>query len=248
MNVIFAGYRQWSYDILINLLKVKTNAWRIKSIITPRHPEAPFKTLGLNHITFDANNASDPYNVRLVTELNPNVILFYGWSWMVPKALFSKSTCLALHTSPLPKYRGGSPLQHQIIAGETTSAATIFRIEEGLDTGPIYSQIPFSLAGTLDEIFNRIVKMGTKGTIEVLNSIAANTIEPVLQQNKNATVFKRRKPGESELTINDFKTKSSKELYNFIRSLQHPYPQTFIKCRDGKKLYITQVSLKKSFT
>lgn len=244
MNVIFAGYRQWSYDILIHLLKAESKIWSIESVLTPPHPEAPFKGSGLKHIEFNPQSSSDPYNLKKIAELNPKVILFYGWSWMVPKILFSRYTCLALHTSPLPKYRGGSPLQHQIIAGEEKSATSIFRIDEGLDTGPIYAQTQFSLAGTLDEIFERIVKVGTKDTIKVLNGLFDNTIKPVAQENKNTTVFKRRTPDESELAVDDFRTRTSKELYNLIRSLQYPYPRAYIKCKDGKKLYFTGASLK----
>lgn len=240
MNIIFAGYRQWSYDILINLLKIKTKKWSIASVLTTPHPEAPFKKLGLNHIVFNPNNSTDPYNLKRIEELNPKIILFYGWSWMVPKALFSQYTCLVLHISKLPRYRGGSPLQHQIIAGETKSATTIFRMDKGLDTGPIYAQTQFSLSGTLNEIFERIVKVGTKDTIKVLNG----PIKPVEQDNNNATIFKRRKAHESELTLEDFRSKNSKELYNLIRSLQPPYPQAYIKCKDGKKLYFTGATLK----
>lgn len=168
-----------------------------------------------------------------------NVVLYYGWSWKIPKEIYSKKLCLILHPSPLPKYRGGSPLQHQIIAGEKQSAVTICKVVDRLDTGDIYSQTPFSLEGTLDEIFERIVKIGTRDTIQILHSIENNTIKTYKQIDSKATTFKRRKPIESELKLKDFKTKSAKELYNFIRALADPYPNAFIKCKDGKKLYFT---------
>ena len=65
-----------------------------------------------------------------------------------------------LHPSPLPKYRGGSPIQNQIINGEKNSAVTLFKMTRNLDDGDIYKQIPFSLKGSLDDIFNRIIKLG----------------------------------------------------------------------------------------
>jgi methionyl-tRNA formyltransferase len=148
-----------------------------------------------------------------------------------------------LHPSLLPKYRGGSPLQHQIIAGEKQSAVTILKANDKIDSGEIYSQTKFSLDGTLNEIFNRIADIGTKDTIDLINAIEKGKYSPIAQDESQATTFKRRKPEESEINFEDFKNKTSKELYNFIRALQDPYPEPFIVCKDGKKLYITGAHL-----
>jgi len=176
-----------------------------------------------------------------------DVVLYYGWSKMIPAKIYKNKLCLILHPSPLPKYRGGSPLQHQIMVGETKSAVTIFRATGKLDAGDIYFQEPFSLEGTLDEIFDRIIEIGTIGTIRVLNMIAFSKesrwdIVTKKQDENKAIYFKRRKPEESELTLKDFKTKTAKELYDFIRALNDPYPNAFIKIK-GKKLYLTGAHL-----
>ena len=172
-----------------------------------------------------------------------DVVLYYGWSWMIPKEMYENKLCLILHTSPLPKYRGGSPLQNQIINGEKWSAATILKVEEKVDTGDIYAQTQFSLEGTLDEIFDRIVEVGTEDTIRVLESIAKGTAKPLEQMEFKATYYKRRKPEESEIKLSDFNKKTSKELYNFIRALADPYPNAYIVCKDRKKLYFTGAHL-----
>ena len=172
-----------------------------------------------------------------------DVVLYYGWSEMIQKELYENKICLILHPSPLPKYRGGSPLQHQIINGEKESAVTILRASDKLDAGAIYSQTPFSLEGTLDEIFERIVDIAIDDTQKVLEQIERDMFyedpKGTLQDETKATLFKRRKPEESELKIEDFKNKTSDELHNFIRALNDPYPNAFIRCKDGKKLYLT---------
>lgn len=169
------------------------------------------------------------------------IILYIGWSKMIPKNIYQNKLCLLLHPSPLPKYRGGSPLQHQIMAGEKMSAVTICKVTDKLDSGDIYSQTPFSLEGSLDDIFKRIVEVGSKDIIDILYALEngkSTPISPTPQKGK-ATYFKRRKPEESE--IKQFKT--AKESYNFIRALNDPYPNAFIRCKDGKKLYITGAHL-----
>ena len=72
-----------------------------------------------------------------------------------------------------------------------------------------------------------------------------NKIKECKQDESKATFFKRRTPKESEIKINDFKEFSAKELYNKIRSLQDPYPNAFIKCKAGKRLYIKLASYEK---
>src|SRR3990167_6471449 len=67
---------------------------------------------------------------KIVDPSEADVILYYGWSWMIPKEIYENKLCLILHTSLLPKYRGGSPLQNQIMAGEIQSAVTICRVGE----------------------------------------------------------------------------------------------------------------------
>ena len=93
------------------------------------------------------------------------MILFYGWSWKI-KDIYEKYKSFMLHPSPLPRYRGGSPLQNQIISGEKNSAVTIFKINEILDGGDIYFQKKMSLNGSLNQIFDKMVKIGTEGTLK----------------------------------------------------------------------------------
>lgn len=179
---------------------------------------------------------------EFVAEDKADVVLYYGWSDMIPKEIYENKICLILHPSPLPKYRGGSPLQHQIMAGEKVSAVTICRVTDRLDAGDIYSQTPFSLEGKLSDVFKKITEIGIKDTIKVLKEIEDGTINPTPQK-EDGTYYKRRKPEESEIYIEDFKNKTAEEMYNFIRALADPYPNAFIICKDGKKVYFTGARL-----
>ena len=168
-------------------------------------------------------------------------IFFLGWSWIVPENIITKYDCICLHPSPLPKYRGGSPIQHQIINGENKSAVTFFRMEKKLDSGNILFQKKFSLNGDLQNIFSRITSLGILGISNLLN----NKIKEQVQNEKEATFFKRRIPKESEILVEDFKKNSAKAIYNKIRSLQDPYPNAFVVCRDGKKIFFKKIYYQK---
>jgi len=61
------------------------------------------------------------------------------------------------------------------------------------------------------------------------------------QPNKNYKIYKRRKPEQSEITLKELKEKKASYLFNKIRMLGNPYPNAFIKTKDGKKLIIKKV-------
>ena len=179
------------------------------------------------------------YDEKNIREYDPDYILFYGWSNIIEDNLLNDYKCIMLHPSPLPKYRGGSPIQNQIIRGEKDSAVTLFIMDGGIDTGDIIAQSYLSLDGNLNDIFNRMTKIGLKLTNEVLEG----NFKKVKQNHSDATYFKRRKPSMSEITVEEISTKSGEYLYNKIRMLQDPYPNAFIKTDDGKKLKIKLAEL-----
>ncbi len=47
--------------------------------------------------------------------------------------------CINLHASLLPRWRGAAPIERALLAGDTETGISIFQMEEGLDTGPVYA-------------------------------------------------------------------------------------------------------------
>lgn len=209
MRVACAGYRDWALAIYDELARRTDHQFLI------------FRSKA-------------QYDEGALRDFRPDLVLFYGWSWVVPPELVKELRCLMLHPSPLPKYRGGSPIQNQIIAGETMSAVTVFLLDDGLDTGPIVAQEPFSLAGGMHEILERMTRIGCDLTLRLL----AEGLRPVPQREEDATVYKRRKPSQSEITIEEIQQQSARHLYDKIRMLQEPYPNAFVRTADGKRLAI----------
>ncbi len=179
------------------------------------------------------------FNKKKIIDFNPDYLLFYGWSNKVESYITQNYKCLMLHPAPLPRYRGGSPIQNQIINGEKKSAVTIFRMTDEIDAGDIYGQEKFLLEGSLDDIFERISNLGYKITKKILKK----NVTPIKQDNSKATYFKRRTPEQSEITLSDLKNKDSSYLYNKIRMLNDPYPNAFFVTKDKKKLLFKEVSL-----
>jgi len=172
---------------------------------------------------------------NLIEQLNPEFIFFVGWSHIIPNKYVENYRCICLHPSPLPNYRGGSPIQHQILNNETISAVSLFIMNSEIDKGDIIFQKEMSLQGNLKDIFDRIIEIGTEG----INSILENKFK-LIPQNEDTKIYKRRKPEQSEITIDEILNKPANYLYNKIRCLQNPYPNAYIVCSDGKKLFLTE--------
>jgi methionyl-tRNA formyltransferase len=168
-----------------------------------------------------------------------------GWSDIISDEMISSRTILVVHPSPLPKYRGGSPIQHQMIAGETVSAVTIFKLEVGrkVDAGPIAWQAAFPLSGSLNKVLKSVTRLSVQGINTCIRSHIAGELEFVEQDESIATIFKRRQPWESEISRDEMTTWPAWKLEAKVRSLADPYPNAFITCADGEKLYLKLVSL-----
>lgn len=213
MKIACVGYRDWSLKIYSKLQR------------------------SFSEHQFLIQNSEESYDELELKKFNPSIILFYGWSKIIPNHLLDNYACLMLHPSPLPKYRGGSPIQNQIIRGEINSAVTIFVMNDDVDSGPILKQEYLNLSGYIDEIFERIEVIG----FDLTSQILVEGFDKKEQDNSKATYFSRLTPEMSEITIKELTEAPSDYLYNKIRMLQDPYPNPFIKTSDGKKMIIKSV-------
>ena len=104
-------------------------------------------------------------------------------------------------------------------------------MNEGIDEGDILFQKDLSLEGSLDKIFERMVL----NDYFLINQIIKGRFRKRKQRGKSS-LFKRRKPEESELKALDH---SKPHLYDFIRMLADPYPNAFLKIGKRKIIFKT---------
>lgn len=77
-----------------------------------------------------------------------------------------------LHFSLLPRWRGAAPVERALLAGDTETGVCLMQLEEGLDTGPVYStvRVPIEPRATAAELRARLVEVGTRQLVEALAS------------------------------------------------------------------------------
>ena len=131
-----------------------------------------------------------------------DVLLTIGYGVLLPENLLSipKHGCLNLHFSLLPRWRGAAPVQRAIEAGDSLSGVTVFQLDPGMDTGPIYSVKRFALDSdiTSDELFSELGVLGVEAVEDSLKAIEAG-IRPEPQKNDGATRAMKISKDECEI-------------------------------------------------
>jgi methionyl-tRNA formyltransferase len=164
-------------------------------------------------------------------KINPKIVFFLDWSWIVSDDIISNFFCVGFHSAPLPEFRGGSPIQNQIIRGVKDTKLSAFKMDGGIDTGNILAQKDLSLEGHLSDIFSSISDLSFSMIIDIVNGNYTET-----KQIGDGSYYKRRKPKDSELQIDDMSS-SIGYLNDFIRMLEDPYPNAFIIIKDKKIIF-----------
>ncbi|PWW24550.1 methionyl-tRNA formyltransferase [Geodermatophilus normandii] len=85
-----------------------------------------------------------------------------------------------LHFSLLPAWRGAAPVQHALMAGDEVTGACTFRLEQGLDTGPVFGVVtePIGPRDTAGDLLGRLAVSGARLLVATLDGIAAGTLVP----------------------------------------------------------------------
>src|SRR5581483_3527095 len=83
---------------------------------------------------------SEPDFLDWLRDLAPDCCPVVAYGALVPPAALTIPAhgWVNLHFSVLPAWRGAAPVQHAILSGDEVTGATTFRLEEGLDTGPVF--------------------------------------------------------------------------------------------------------------
>ena len=183
MRIILVGQAAFAEKVLDGL---RANGHSVVAVYCP--PDAPggkpdpVKARGLALRVPVRQHASlkRPEVRREFEEYNADLAVLAYVTQIVPQSVFEvpRLGSICFHPSPLPKYRGGSAINWQIIKGETATAVSIFWVDPGIDTGPILLQKPATIgpddtAGSL--YYNTLFPLGVDAVLEAVQLIAAGT-------------------------------------------------------------------------
>ena len=178
-------------------------------------------------------------NKIIIKKINKNLIkkiknkkyfllITAGWPIIFPKELYSSSKkgTINLHAGRLPKYRGGSPLNWQIINNEKKIEINVLKMTKKLDSGPIYSSRNFNLNKNYDIniVHQKVNQLFPQMVLDTIVKIKKN-IKPKKQMNiSNFRILKQRRDEDGEIVWNKM---SALQVFNFVRAITKPYPGAY---------------------
>ncbi|WP_030488411.1 methionyl-tRNA formyltransferase [Micromonospora chokoriensis] len=121
----------------------------------------------------------DPEFLDRLRELAPDCVPVVAYGALVPPAALEipRYGWINLHFSLLPAWRGAAPVQHAVLHGDELTGASVFQLEEGLDTGPVYGTLTDEIrpADTSGDLLERLADSGAGLLVAVLDAIADGT-------------------------------------------------------------------------
>jgi methionyl-tRNA formyltransferase len=172
------------------------------------------KCQGLQCIQTDDINS--PEVLKRVQALGVTTLVVAAFGQLLRKPLLEAVTCVNIHASLLPRYRGAAPVERALMAGERLTGVSIMRITEGLDEGPVAERVQVSVgprqdAGSLSRV---LAVLGAAALVEVLDGIEDGSVRWT-EQDGEASYAQKLTPADWWLDVEG----GAKRAHDQVRAL-----------------------------
>ena len=210
----------------LNVLKFLNKKFNVDVYLCKKNLNISLK----NKLKNNNYNLLSKINYKFINKIKRKkyfLLISAGCPYIFPKDLINSSEngTINLHAGRLPQYKGGSPLNWQIINGEKTVGISVIKMTTSLDAGPIYEKFNFKI-GKNDDIkyvHNIANNMFPTMTLNAISKISKK-IKPNKQSFNRSKVYKQRSDKDGLIIWNKL---NSKEVYNFVRAITKPYPGAY---------------------
>lgn len=232
MNIIFMGTPEYAAKILRALAEAKFEIAAVftqpdkpvgrKQILTP----SEVKVYVQQHLPavpiFQPATLKDEAARAQIKELRPDFIVVAAYGKILPQAVLDIAPCINLHASILPKYRGASPIQSAILAGEKQTGVTAMLMDAGLDTGDMldFAYTPCE-DKTAAQLFDELGDLAGELIVRVLRNFT--NLTPLKQEGAQATHCKKISKSDGLFSFEQ----SAEQIYNKFRALM-PWPGIYL--------------------
>lgn len=241
-RTIFFGSGAFAVPILDALARLP--ATRIVAVVTaPDRPAGRSRALTPTPVAARAQaiglevlrpvRVRSPEALAEIAALEPDLGVLADYGQIVPAALLAlpPNGILNVHPSLLPRHRGATPIPGAIAAGDPETGVTIFRMDEGIDTGPIVASRSWPLAGTerAPDLEATAAERGGELLLETIPRWLAGSITVQSQPAAGATLTRpfRREDGRLD------PSRSARELERQVRA-RLPWPGSFVDTPIGR--------------
>jgi len=198
MKILFMG----TPDFAVESLKCLINSKHVVSAVVTQPDKrrnrgkvsfSPVKAIALNsdiEIIQPFNIKNNEDFIEKIKAIEFDLIVVVAFGQILPKKVLEipRYGCINVHGSLLPNLRGASPIHHAILNNEEYTGISIMKMEEGLDSGPIYSIAKTKIDNKyIEELHDELSVMGGKLLIKTIDKIEYEGLEPKEQNHKIST-------------------------------------------------------------
>lgn len=239
--IVYFGTPQFSVTVLKALRQV--NHPIVGVVTTPDRPKGRKGTLTPSPVKQYAQKNGlklfDPTllknNAQFVTELetlSPTLFVVFSYGKIIPDELLAIPTkgAINIHPSLLPKYRGPSPVQWQILHGETETGISIIQMTNEVDAGPIIFQqsLPLPQNATFQSLITTLSELSANVINSVILDYNDNKISIVQQDESQATFTKTITKQDGFIDSADLASINTKQFDQMVRAY-YPWPTVWTK-------------------
>jgi methionyl-tRNA formyltransferase len=131
---------------------------------------------------YQPSSFKDPGAVEQLASLQPDLMIVVAYGLLLPRSVLDipRLGCVNIHASVLPRWRGAAPIQRAVLAGDAASGISIMRMEQGLDTGPVYrvDEIELGPHETGGSLHDRLADLGADAVMQALPGILDGSLVP----------------------------------------------------------------------
>jgi methionyl-tRNA formyltransferase len=122
-------------------------------------------------------------------DIDLGVVVAYGHILRPGLLTLPPRGMINVHASLLPRFRGAAPIQHAILAGETTTGVSIMRMEEGIDSGPVMFRLETKIheEETAGDLAVRLADLGARALVTTLGLLEKGALRQEPQDAAGAT-------------------------------------------------------------
>ncbi len=240
IRLVFMGTPDFAVPTLIELAR----NYQISGVITqPDRPTGrgrklipnPVKQAAENlHLNlFQPQNTNSASAMEKIRDWNPDLICVTAFGQILSPELLSipEHGCVNVHASLLPRWRGASPINAAIQAGDRTTGVTIMKMVEGLDDGPILDQVSIDISedDTAGSLSARLANLGAELLVKTIPAYLQDEIQLLPQDSSRATYAGMLKKQDGMLDFGQ----SAENLSRKVRAY-NPWPGTFTFWNDQR--------------
>ena len=181
--------------------------------------------------------SADTERIAQIKESCPDVILVIDFGQMIKEPVLSAASlgCINIHPSRLPEFRGSAPIQRALMQGIASTAVSIFRLDEGMDSGPILAQPELEIDSddNTASLMEKAARLGAETLLRFLRDIPASEWKFTEQKEETASIAPKIDKIAGKI---DWKHENAVEIIKKIRGIGEA-PGVFCTYR-GKRLRI----------